>query len=171
MATEYRDDTGGASEPDDGIAIDPGTIDGTAPAEQPRTRKRRRDAGQPRAASGKTTKEAKTSLDLSSITGLFVGLHVLLAQAVDTPEIAITDDEGKQFLKAAQNVMRHYSVSTTQKTLDYMAFFGVAASIYAPRIAAVGFRRRAEKAAPVESGEVIPFPNGGNSGGAPHFQV
>lgn len=73
---------------------------------------------------------------------MFVGLHVMLAERTQTPELAITEDEGKAFMEAAQNVMRHYSVETTQKALDWTAFVGVAAGMYMPRIAAVGMRKR-----------------------------
>jgi hypothetical protein len=77
---------------------------------------------------------------------MFVGLHALLAVRLETPEIAISDDEGVQFAKAAQNVMRHYSVKTTQKTLDTIALAGVTVGIYGPRFAAWRFRKAAEKA-------------------------
>lgn len=72
-----------------------------------------------------------------------MGLHLLLADRTQTPEFAITEEEGKAFMDAAQNVMRHYSVETTQKALDWTAFAGVAAGMYMPRIAAVGMRKRA----------------------------
>lgn len=70
----------------------------------------------------------------------------MLAQTLGVEEIAITDDEGKAFLGAAKNVMRHYNVQTTQKTMDWIALVGVAATIYAPRIAAIGMRKRSERA-------------------------
>lgn len=76
---------------------------------------------------------------------MFVGLHAALAMKIDAPELIISDEEGKQFMKAAQNVMRHYSVEATQVTLDWIAFMGCAAGIYAPRIAAVGMRRREQR--------------------------
>ena len=75
----------------------------------------------------------------------------MLAQVTETPELAINEDEGKTFMKSAQHVMRHYSVQTTQKTMDWIAFAGVAASIYAPRIAAVGLRKRAERQAEADA--------------------
>lgn len=73
---------------------------------------------------------------------MFIGLHVLLAERTGTPELVIAPDEAKQFMGAAQNVMRHYSVETTQKTLDWIAFMGVAAGMYMPRMVAVSVRRR-----------------------------
>jgi len=81
------------------------------------------------------------ALDLSSITGLFVGAHVLLAAKTGVPELAINMDEGQQFMKAAQNVMRHYSVQTTQKAMDWISFAGVSAMIYVPRVVALANNR------------------------------
>lgn len=76
---------------------------------------------------------------------MFVGLHVLLAERMDAPELAITEQEGKDFMTSVQNVMRHYSVETTQKTLDWVALMGTASGIYVPRIAAVSMRRKMSK--------------------------
>jgi hypothetical protein len=73
-----------------------------------------------------------------------VGIHALLAERTNTPELAMEMDEGKQFMTAAQNVMRHYSVETTQKTLDIIAFCGVTAQLYMPRIAAITIRKKTE---------------------------
>ncbi len=88
---------------------------------------------------------------------MFVGIHALLAQVSETPELQVTEDEGKAFMKASQNVMRHYSVQTTQKTLDWIALFGVTASIYGPRIAAIGIRKRSEREP--KTAKVIQFPS------------
>ena len=163
MATEYRSDASDLGdtvrEPERTVVVDPNAVDeagGTASEPAPQ-RKRRRDAGQPRGPRGTSAKKESVPLDLSSITGLLVGIHALLAQVTETPEIAITEDEGKAFTKASQNVMRHYSVQTTQKTLDWIALIGVAASIYGPRLAAVGIRKRSEKEP--KTAKVIQFPN------------
>ena len=94
---------------------------------------------------------------------MFVGLHVAIAGATKTPEFAITDEEGDQFMKAAQNVMRHYSVETTQKTLDWIAFAGVCAQIYAPRIVAVAAKkpeRPRTQPQPVPAASASPQPVG-----------
>jgi hypothetical protein len=85
---------------------------------------------------------------------MLVGVHAMLAMQTKTPELAITEDEGKAFMRAAQNVARHYSVETTQKTLDWVAFLGVAGSMYGTRFAAVQFRKRNEREA---GGQVLRF--------------
>jgi hypothetical protein len=90
---------------------------------------------------------------------MFVGLHMMLADASGRPEWAITDDEGKNFVERAQNVLRHYSVEGTQKTLDWIAFGGCCVGMYGPRIVAVARNRaeetRANNATPVNN--VAPF--------------
>lgn len=84
---------------------------------------------------------------------MFVGLHLMVAAKTNCPELAIEPDEGIAFMQAAQNVLRHYSVQTTQKTLDWIAFAGVAGGIYLTRGVAISNRRAAEKAARREAGE------------------
>jgi hypothetical protein len=104
-------------------------------------------------------------VDLSNLTGMFVGLHTMLAMQTNTPELAISEEEGKAFTMAAQNVLRHYSVETTQKTLDTIALVGVTFGIYAPRVVAINVRRRSEdRPARQRQGagpRVVPFPSEG----------
>lgn len=76
---------------------------------------------------------------------MFVGIHALLAERTETPELVISEEEGKDFMAAVQNVMRHYSVETTQKTLDIVALIGTASGMYVPRMAAIGMRRKMAK--------------------------
>lgn len=76
---------------------------------------------------------------------MFVGIHALLADRMEAPELAITEQEGKDFMAAVQNVMRHYSVETTQKTLDWVALMGTASGMYVPRIAAASMRRKSQR--------------------------
>lgn len=49
------------------------------------------------------------------------------------------------FMQRAQNVLRHYSVQTTQKTMDIMAFVGVAAFLYVPRVVALANKSKAPR--------------------------
>lgn len=75
---------------------------------------------------------------------MFVGAHLMLAARTNMPELALTMEEGDQFMKAAQNVLRHYDVQAQQKTLDWIAFAGTVGGIYGTRFAAAMFRRKAE---------------------------
>ena len=81
---------------------------------------------------------------------MFIGLHAAIASLSGIEEMAITDQEGQAFMLAAQNVLRHYSVEATQKTLDWIAFAGCTISLYTPRLYMIG-RRRAERRRPAEA--------------------
>jgi hypothetical protein len=48
-------------------------------------------------------------------------------------------------MKSAQNVMRHYSVESSQKTIDWLAFGGTVCMIYGTRFGAYMLRKRTEK--------------------------
>lgn len=150
MAEVYRgsDDGNGGVASLDPIQLEPDA--GTAAlGDEPSGRKRRSDAGKPRGTRGARTAKTgeKVALDLSSMTGMFVGLHALMSERTGVPEWSMSEDEGKQFMAAAQNVMRHYSVETTQKTLDWISFIGTGAGIYGTRLAAYRFRTAAEREA------------------------
>lgn len=89
---------------------------------------------------------------------MFVGLHAALAMASRTPEWEISDEEGVAFQKAAQSVLRHYSVETTQKTMDWIAFSGVTVGIYGTRLVAISQRKRHEREKPSQqSAQVFDF--------------
>lgn len=90
---------------------------------------------------------------------MFVGVHAMLAMQTKTPELAITDLEGKSFMTAAQNVLRHYSVETTQKTLDWVAFAGIAGGMYGSRIVAIANRKAEERGGDKARGKVLRFPD------------
>ena len=90
---------------------------------------------------------------------MFVGLHAVLAMQTKTPEIAITEQEGQAFVNAAQNVLRHYSVETTQKTLDWIALIGCAGGIYIPRAVAIANNKKRSKP---QAAQVLDFPGPNN---------
>lgn len=96
-------------------------------------------------------------MDLSGLAGIFVGIHVQLAQATQVPEFVIEQEEGDEFLKRAQAMMSHYSVETTQKTIDWLAFIGVGSMIYGTRFIAYNARvsrERKERGEPPRSNVV-----------------
>jgi hypothetical protein len=80
---------------------------------------------------------------------MFVGLHVVMAERTNVPELDMGMDEGERFFTAAQNVLRHYSVETTQKTIDWLAFVGVTATMYGGRFASYVTRKKEERVARV----------------------
>lgn len=102
------------------------------------------------------------------MTGMFVGIHALLAERTQIPELAMSEDEGKDFMSRVQNVMRHYSIETTQKSIDFAALIGCASAIYGSRFMAYSFRVRMEKETKNERPEnVVHFPQGVSGGIGP----
>ena len=138
-------------------AVDPNSIDGTAaePVGE-RKRKRRSDAGIPRGARG-SRKAAHSSLDLSAYVGIWAALHVHVATLTQTPEIALTEQEAGTFLRAVENVLKHYPVNASQKALDWGALMFVAGSIYLPRAFAIARRRKEAEKERSKEATVFPF--------------
>jgi hypothetical protein len=100
--------------------------------------------------------------------GLLVGMTTMLAMRTGHEELAVTSDEAGEFLKAAQNVARHYSVETTQRTLDWIAFVGVSAQVFGTRAVAVMVKSRRESSpAPVRAAP--PATNGLNGANPPSY--
>lgn len=75
---------------------------------------------------------------------MFIGLHAMLAMQTNTPELMVSEPEGAAFMNAAQNFMRHYGVTSTQKVIDGLAFFGAGIGIYGTRFVAISQRHKAE---------------------------
>jgi hypothetical protein len=81
----------------------------------------------------------------------------MLALQTGHEEIAIGEDEMSSWLGAAQKVARHYSVETTQKTLDWLAFGGMSAQVFGPRVVALSVkagrskRRRSSNVQPLHA--------------------
>lgn len=151
MPEEFRDGAGSGA----GDAIDIGQLGAEASAPEPGRKPRRlKKDGTPwitrkggaAGAGAKPAEKVKGTVDLSSLTGMFVGLHVVASTQFNVPELSMDMAEGDQFMKSAQNVLRHYSVETTQKTLDWIAFGGTVMMIYGTRWGAYMIRKKTEAA-------------------------
>ena len=68
-------------------------------------------------------------------------MHALLARLTDCPELAMDEADAKTLFLAAQNVLRHYSLKSTQKTIDWITFTSVASFMYVPRVMLISQRR------------------------------
>lgn len=149
MPEEFRD----AIDPNNGDGFDLGRVGTEAIAPEPAgdlRKLRKRKDGQPWGSGGKSAGAAKTekvrsTLDLSSITGIFVGFHVLLAERTGIPEFAMDMSEGQQLQKAVENVMRHYPVDTSQKAVDWAALIGAGCMIYGTRWGSYMMRKHHER--------------------------
>ena len=82
---------------------------------------------------------------MSGLAGVLVGLTETIAQWRNVPEIGLDPAEAKELMAATQNVLRHYSIETTQKGADFIALFGTLSMIVGTRIAAYNLRIRIER--------------------------
>lgn len=55
--------------------------------------------------------------------------------------------EAEEYAKAWANVLRHYDIQTTQKTLDFGALIIATANVYGTRLFAMNLRKSMEDAA------------------------
>lgn len=81
----------------------------------------------------------------------------MLAIRTGIEEFQVGEDEMAAFLGAAQKVARHYSVETTQKTLDWVAFVGISGQVFGTRAVAISVKARIAKS-PRGPSNVHPFP-------------
>lgn len=84
-------------------------------------------------------------MDLSGLVGLFVGFHVIASERFDVPELSMTMEEGTQLQVSVEKVLRHYSIETTQKTIDWTIFFGTIGTLYGTRFGSYMIRKREER--------------------------
>lgn len=147
MATEYRSAAEQPGNDTGGNPVNPENLDGqTAPEPAGKPRKPRSDAGKargPRAAA--KAKSSTSSLDLSGLGGVLVGLTAALAEFRNVPEFALDERESVELMGATQNVLRHYNIETTQKGADYIALVGVVTMLFGTRVAAYNLRKRMER--------------------------
>jgi hypothetical protein len=73
---------------------------------------------------------------------MLIGISTMLALQAGIEEIEVGPDEMNAWLGAAQKVARHYSVETTQKTLDWIAFVGISGQVFGTRALAVAVKTR-----------------------------
>ena len=126
---------------DSGRVIDPGTIagNGAGNGTGKRGRGRPRGTGNSSGAGTKAKKE-KTSIPVAHI--LF-SIHSMLASFLKAPELKISDDESELLATAVTRVTDYYDVGVMpEQYMIWMNLGMVAASIYGPRIVAVGNNRK-----------------------------
>jgi len=90
---------------------------------------------------------------------MLIGISTMLAFKTGIEEFAIGEDEMTAWLRAASTVSNHYSIETTQKTLDWVAFGGISLQIFGTRAVAIAVKTRQPKQQ--QSAQVMPFPIAG----------
>ena len=97
--------------------VDPGSVDAKAP--EPASGKRKRTGGSARIRAGTPKVQVEVrSLDLSKLERLFVGVHLLLAQNTNTPELAITQVEAHDFANNSRRGAEGHQPSVVLKLHD-----------------------------------------------------
>lgn len=86
---------------------------------------------------------------------MLIGISTMLAIKLEEPAVMVSESEMDAWLKAAQNVARHYSVETTQKTLDIVAFAGVSLQVFGTRAVAITAKNKKRKKGVGQDGNVL----------------
>ena len=148
-----RDATGTEFDPAQHIGADRFNRDGSF------KRKRGRKSGKPNTASVGKRKNSPGAASVASITNALEGIHLTLAFAFKTPEIALEDDESKPLAEAIAEVAKHYDIPViAPETVAWISLAVTAGRIYGPKAMLIRERIRAEKAQRVGKGEVVHFP-------------
>lgn len=84
------------------------------------------------------------ALDVDLFAQQLMGMHLIAAKLLRAPELIIGPDEAKNLAKAVQNLMKHYSINVSPKTVALMQLAGVAAAVYAPRAIMIANRKGKE---------------------------
>lgn len=72
-------------------------------------------------------------------------VHAALAGATNIPELAITEDEGKNLARAIADVQAHYGAVLDPKTQAWVNLAIVAGATYVPRVGMARMRMQAEQ--------------------------
>jgi hypothetical protein len=129
---------------DDGIpTVEPASLN-VEPAEIEGTRRRGRPRGSKNTGGKQATKEV--SQDLTSI---LVSLHFMGAAILKTPELQLSEDEGKKLGAAIARVNAEYgNIILPPKTAAWINLMMVGGAIYGPRAIAIrnnGRKRKSEQ--------------------------
>lgn len=70
----------------------------------------------------------------------------MLAGITKTPEFALEEYEAQKLAEAGANVAKHYNITASDKALAWTNLAFCMGSVYGARIAAIGMRKKTEKA-------------------------
>ncbi len=88
--------------------------------------------------------KAQSKADISGLEKILFSVHLALAAATHTPELALDADEARELAKAAAEVQSHYEMVIDPKVLAWGQLIMVAGSLYTPRILAASIRIKRE---------------------------
>lgn len=91
------------------------------------------------------------SLDLGTVQNSLIIAHYGLAAAFNAPELALTQDQADAYARAASDVMSHYDMGATAKTIAWVNLVTAMGGIYWGKLSAIAARKASEKAQKVRS--------------------
>lgn len=98
---------------------------------------------------------------------MLVAGHALLAEAMKTPEFALTPIEADTLAGSIGKVLKLYDIGMTAKAVAYSELIMACGGIYGPRLALVALKKKAAQQQAKPSAPVHPFINPkGNGNGA-----
>lgn len=122
---------------DPGTGTDAGSANGAGSADAPKRRGRK-------PGSKNAGTKAQNKADISGLEKILFSVHLALAAATHTPELALDADEARELAKAAAEVQSHYELVIDPKVLAWGQLIMVAGSLYTPRILAASIRIKRE---------------------------
>lgn len=103
--------------------------------EQPRKKRGRKPGSTNTSGSGSTKKvPPKLAVNRQKFCRQLVGAHKAASLILKNPLLEISDNEGDALGNAVMDVLDHYQVTVNPVILAYLNLFGVAATIYGPRV-------------------------------------
>ena len=87
---------------------------------------------------------------------MLIGISTMLAIRTGMEEFQVGEDEMSAWLGSAQKVARHYSIETTQRTLDWIAFVGISGQVFGTRAVAIAMKARQQQKPSAEVRELRP---------------
>lgn len=94
-------------------------------------------------------------------------VHATLAQLSGIKELELDDDEARKLSEASKEVLKHYPLGVSEKTLAWVNLTVVAGGIYGIRFMAWNVRKSAEKRARTITLTPAPGSSGQAAGQAP----
>lgn len=133
-------------------AIDPASLAGNASGDTG-TDSGKRKRGRPKGSGTKAgAGTQKAPLDIKFVEFALFGIHTMLASSMNTPELALNEDETAKLAGAINNVAQYYPVVIDPKMQAWMGLFMVAGSLYVPRVISIYARANTE---PVEEQQPV----------------
>lgn len=92
-------------------------------------------------------KEAPLRKNLADLTSVILVAHATLAALVNIREFELSEDEAGKLSEASKEVLKHYPLGVSEKTLAWVNLAIVGGGIYGTRFMAYNIRKAAERRA------------------------